>query len=270
MAKDGGCSFKCADSSAWRQDWQCGNSSDFMATGERHGQIPTVPKGFVRFVKLQMINNPVKRKRSWRQRKETSGADRFVTYLYCGDASTVADTTGWTPHCEAFAAARQRARGTSRSLQRGRRGNPCHVNSVEGCLERYPLLKEAGVTLNDFSFSRWKPDNFSGSKLEPPDLSAQPTESAGTFAGPPMQPGTPRHEQQQVDTEVAPVERQGTVRRSPYFTTAPSAVVKSAAAVSPSALKRRRLVYSISSDDDDDEPLAVRQQRMQAAHRQMP
>ena len=209
-----------------------------MAAGEQYGQISPVREGFVRSVKLTKINKPDER--------GGKGADRTVTYLYCGDAIAVADTMGWTPHCEAFAAAVTRAKGTHRNLGCLRRPpGRKRLNSVEECLEQYPLLKEAGVTLYDFNFSLSKRDNFSGGKRELPQLSVQPTGSAVT-AGPPTQPGTPRHAQQQVAPSIQP-----------------------AAAVSPSALKRQRLVYSSSSDDDadEDEPLAVRRQRMEASHR---
>jgi hypothetical protein len=151
MEKDGGSRFKCADSSAWRKDCTCGTASDFMTAGEKYGygQIPAVTKGFVRLVFLTKINEPSARA------QYRSSKDRIANYIYCGDATTVPDTKHWTPHCAEFTAAMARSGGgNKRSLHSVRAQPNGKSNSVEECLELYPLLKGAGVTLDDFSFTR--------------------------------------------------------------------------------------------------------------------
>ena len=97
--KDGGRSFMCAESSAWRTDSKCSESpSDFMTAGERFGEvIPAVPKGFVRWVQLPRINETDERKRGKNDRK--------VCYIYCGEGDTVPDTRGWEPFGAQLAAA---------------------------------------------------------------------------------------------------------------------------------------------------------------------
>ena len=63
--KDGGSSFMCAESSAWRTDFKCSESaSDFMTAGEHFGEvIPAVPKGFVRWLQLSNINEQERQNR---------------------------------------------------------------------------------------------------------------------------------------------------------------------------------------------------------------
>jgi hypothetical protein len=145
MLKDGGISFKCVQSKAWRTDYECDESpSDFMTAGEHFGQlIPAVPKGFVRWTQLGKINKSAR----------TSKSDRRVYYIYCGDANSVPDTAGWAPFGDEMAAAMEGKRGSQRigSLRTGA-GHP----SVEKCLEENPLLVSAGVSQSDFSFSGCK------------------------------------------------------------------------------------------------------------------
>ena len=152
MEMDGGISFKCADSSAWRKDCTCGTASDFMTAGEKYGygQIPAVTKGFVRLVFLTKINEPSARA------QYRSSKDRNAKYIYCSDATTVPDTKYWTPHCAEFTAAMARSGGGNKRSLHSVRAQPNGKgrNSVEECLELYPLLKGAGVTLDDFSFTR--------------------------------------------------------------------------------------------------------------------
>jgi hypothetical protein len=145
MEMDGGISFKCADSSAWRKDCTCGTASDFMTAGQSHGKIPAVPKGFVRFVKLIKINKP----------KNTDREYRNVNYLYCGDADavTVPDTMDWTPLCVEFTA-KVASTGTKGGAQRiyALRPSPsCKVLTVEKFLQQHPRLT---LTLDDFSFTQ--------------------------------------------------------------------------------------------------------------------
>jgi hypothetical protein len=118
MEKDGGCSFKCANSKAWRTDYTCGTVSDFMAGGESHGQIvPAVPKGFVRVVRSLPI------------------------YIYCGDATTVPDTSLWTPHCDEFAAKlERRTDGGGVRLYSLRPRPSAKGKSVAELKEQYPWL----------------------------------------------------------------------------------------------------------------------------------
>jgi hypothetical protein len=93
LAKDGGGSFKCLESAAWRQDSMCGAApSDFMTTGESDAgcTIPPVPMGFVRWQQLRRIHEP-------EQRKELVSRDRDVYYIYCGGHERAPSTSGWTP-----------------------------------------------------------------------------------------------------------------------------------------------------------------------------
>jgi hypothetical protein len=131
MEKDGGSSFKCQDSSAWRKDCYCGTASDFMTAGQSHGQIPAVPKGFFRFVR---------------------GNDRSAQYAYCGDATTVPDTQEWTPLCEEFKAKmKPKAAGGSQRIDRMRASSAGHGKfSVEELMQQHPRLK---LTLDDFNFT---------------------------------------------------------------------------------------------------------------------
>jgi hypothetical protein len=135
MEKDGGSSFKCADSSAWRKDCLCGTTSDFMTAGAKHGQIPAVPKGFVRVVKRMRLKQ-----------------DRNVQYIYCGDATTVPDTSDWTPLCVDFAAKMKLKKVGGAQRIYSLRPQPSNANhSVEELLQQHPWLK---LTLDDFSFTR--------------------------------------------------------------------------------------------------------------------
>ena len=141
--KDGGRSFMCAESSAWRTDSKCSESaSDFMTAGEHFGEvIPAVPKGFVRWVQLLRINELDKRKRG----KD----DRKVYYIYCGEGDIVPDTRGWEPFGAQLAAAMADRCGSQR-IQ-----SLCHPQllSVKRILEENPVLESAGVTLDNFGFS---------------------------------------------------------------------------------------------------------------------
>jgi hypothetical protein len=169
MLKDGGISFKCVQSSAWRTDSKCYESpSDFMTAGEHFStaqqQIPAVPKGFVRWVQLNNINAPSERK----LKKD----DRRVHYIFCGDANVVPDTAGWAPFGEEFKAAMADKRGSQRiSSMRSPQSAPNRL-SVETCLKENPLLKSAGVTLEHFNFSRWK--GFGGATLSSTVPTASP------------------------------------------------------------------------------------------------
>ena len=143
MEKDGGSSFKCADSSAWRKDCLCGTTSDFMTAGAKHGQIPAVPKGFVRVMKLCKINERGRLK---------AADDRNVQYIYCGDATTVPDTMYWTPLCVDFAAKMKLKKVGGAQRIDSLRPQPSSANhSVEELLQQHPWLK---LTLDDFSFTR--------------------------------------------------------------------------------------------------------------------
>ena len=144
--KDGGRSFMCAESSAWRTDSKCSESaSDFMTAGEHVGEvIPAVPKGFVRWVQLLRINELDKRKHV----KD----DRNVYYIYCGEGDTVPDTRGWEPFGAQLAAAMADRRGAQ--LIRALRKNKSSVLAVDSILKENPVLVSAGVTLDDFNFSR--------------------------------------------------------------------------------------------------------------------
>jgi hypothetical protein len=151
MLKDGGISFKCVQSKAWRTDYECDESpSDFMTAGEHFGQlIPAVPKGFVRWTQLGKINE-----RSMRDPK----SDRKVYYIYCGDANSVPDTAGWAPFGDEMAAAMKGKRGSQRigSLRIGAGHHP----SVEKCLKENTILVSAGVSQSNFSFSGCKGANL--------------------------------------------------------------------------------------------------------------
>ena len=146
MEKDGGSSFKCQDSSAWRKDCYCGTASDFMTAGQSHGQIPAVPKGFFRFVTLRKIDTPSTRGQL------ISGNDRSAQYAYCGDATTVPDTQEWTPLCEEFKAKmKPKAAGGSQRIDRMRASSAGHGKfSVEELMQQHPRLK---LTLDDFNFT---------------------------------------------------------------------------------------------------------------------
>lgn len=142
MKVDGGRSFKCADSKEWRKDYTCGTISDFMTAGDSHGTIPAVPQGFVRFVKLH-------RHKGLRQGK--------AHYLYCGEdtptATTVPDTSKWTPCCDEFVA---KMEPTLRTLGGGVKIRMLHARenepggSVEYLKKRHPWLK---LDWDDFSFA---------------------------------------------------------------------------------------------------------------------
>ena len=183
--KDGGRSFMCAESSAWRTDSKCSESaSDFMTAGEHRGEvIPAVPKGFVRWVQLDRINELDKRK---------PGNDgRTVCYIYCGEGDTVPDTRGWEPFGAQLAAAMADRCGSQR-IQ-----SLCHPKllSVKRILEENPVLVSAGVTLDDFSFKYAKsastptvasPEAVASAVQQPsPEFpAAAPLEAATPFAQP--------------------------------------------------------------------------------------
>ena len=152
--KDGGSSFMCAESSAWRPDSKCSESaSDFMTAGEHFGEvIPAVPKGFVRWVQLFNINEQ-------ERRNYLGGAtDRKAYYIYCGEGDTVPDTRGWQPFGGQLAAAMADRRGSQRIQSRLPQPKAWRRSalSVAGILEENPVLVSAGVTLDDFSFSSAK------------------------------------------------------------------------------------------------------------------
>jgi hypothetical protein len=167
MEKDGGSSFKCADSSAWRKDCLCGTTSDFMTAGAKHGQIPAVPKGFVRVMKLGKINE--RRLNLLSGRAPSTSAtpdgrlkaadDRWAQYIYCGDATTVPDTSDWTPLCVDFAAKMKLKKVGGAQRIYSLRPQPAQItkqasnanHSVEELLQQHPWLK---LTLDDFSFTR--------------------------------------------------------------------------------------------------------------------
>jgi hypothetical protein len=169
MQKDGGISFTCVQSSAWRKDSRCSESpSDFMTAGEHFGQIPPVPKGFVRWVQLSNIN-----KLSARNRART---DRNMHYIYCGDGNVVPDTAGWAPFGAELAAAMAHKLGSQKiSSMRIPPSDPNRM-SVERCLRENPILKSAGVTLDDFSFSNGK--QSSTAQLAPLQATAPIAEQA--------------------------------------------------------------------------------------------
>ena len=186
--KDGGRSFMCAESSAWRTDSKCSESaSDFMTAGERFGEvIPAVPKGFVRWVQLDRINRPNKRKHLKDERK--------VYYIYCGEGDTVPDTRGWEPFGAQLAAAMADRRGSQRIL--ALRTNKPSLLSVKSILKENPVLVSAGVTLDDFGFKSAKsastptvvsPEAVVSAVQQPsPELpvppAAAPLEAATSFA----------------------------------------------------------------------------------------
>jgi hypothetical protein len=150
--KDGGSSFMCAESSAWRTDSKCSESaSDFMTAGEHFGEvIPAVPKGFVRWLQLSNINEQ-------ERHKYLGGAtDRNVCYIYCGEGDTVPDTRGWQPFGGQLAAAMADRRGSQRIwCLHPQVDRPSRLSAAR-ILEENPVLVSAGVTLDDFSFSRPK------------------------------------------------------------------------------------------------------------------
>jgi hypothetical protein len=166
--EDGGISFKCVQSSAWRKDSECHEGpSDFMTAGEHfctaQQQIPAVPKGFVRWVQLFNINELSARKAT---------TDRNVHYIFCGDANVVPDTAGWAPFGEEFKAAMADKQGSQRiSSMRPPQSAPKRM-SVQRCLKENPLLESAGVTLEHFDFSRWK--GFGGATLSSTVSTASP------------------------------------------------------------------------------------------------
>jgi hypothetical protein len=110
MLKDGGLSFECAQSSAWRKDSECHEPSDFMTAGERFGQlVPAVPQGFVRLVQLRKVNDRHVQLKAKRKVLTVNGTisttsggdrDRDLFYVYCGEGGVVPDTAGWDPACE--------------------------------------------------------------------------------------------------------------------------------------------------------------------------
>jgi hypothetical protein len=144
MKLDGGLSFKCADSSAWRSDSTCGTASDFMTAGDSHGTIPAVPQGFVRFVKLH-------------SHKGMLQCQGKAHYLYCGDDTTIPDTSKWTPLCDEFVAKMAPA---LRSLGGGVKFRMLHARNIEpgGSLEYLKRRLQAlpawlKLTLDDFNFA---------------------------------------------------------------------------------------------------------------------
>jgi len=145
--KDGGRSFTCAKSSAWRTDSKCSESaSDFMTAGEHCGDlVPVVPKGFVRWVQLHRINEPDER--------NGSRTNRSVYYIYCGEGDTVPDTRGWEPFGGQLAAAMLHRRGSQRICHLRHCTTDPSALSVESILKENPVLVSAGVTMDDFSFS---------------------------------------------------------------------------------------------------------------------
>jgi hypothetical protein len=140
-----------------------------MTAGEHYGQIPPVPKGFVRWVHLRKINEPD-------ARKLTANNDRDVHYIYCGDANVVPDTAGWAPFDGKLAEAMADKRGVVK-ISAMRPPIQAGQMSVQRCLQENPLLVSAGVTLDDFDFSRWK--GFGGATLPStvPTASPAPTPS---------------------------------------------------------------------------------------------
>ena len=185
MLEDGGISFKCVQSTAWRKDSECHGPSDFMTAGEHFStaqqQIPAVPKGFVRWVQLNNINAPSERK----LKKD----DRKVHYIFCGDANVVPDTAGWAPFGEEFKAAMADKRGSQRiSSMRQTQSAPNRL-SVETCLKENPLLKSAGVTLEHFNFTFVK--RSSSAKLAPSGAAAPTAVQASPV---PVQPPLPSPE----------------------------------------------------------------------------
>jgi hypothetical protein len=188
MLEDGGYSFKCVQSSAWRKDSECYEGpSDFMTAGERYGLIPAVPKGFVRWVQLSNINAPSARKHA---------ADRKVHYIYCGDANVVPDTAGWEPFDGKLAAAMKDKQGSQRISSLRPRTQAGHM-SVERWLREYPLLKSAGVTLDDFSFTIAR--RSSSAKLAPSQAAAPTAVQASPV---PVQPPLPSLEEAAAPTAV--------------------------------------------------------------------
>ena len=196
--KDGGRSFMCAESSAWRTDSKCSESpSDFMTAGERFGEvIPAVPKGFVRWVQLSSINEPDKRKHG--------KLNRHVYYIYCGEGDTVPDTRGWEPFGGQLAAAMADRWGQQRiHTLRHSTSNPSKP-SVESILKENPVLVSAGVTLDDFSFKSAKststaavaPSQVAASSVQQPSPelpvppAAAPLEAATPFAQPSCTPNS--------------------------------------------------------------------------------
>jgi len=154
MKKDGGRSFKCADSKEWRTDYTCGTVSDFMAAGESHGPIPAVPKGFVRVVKLSNLDSSAVTK-------------RVPQYVYCGNGTTAPDTSKWTPHCDEFAAKMEKAgaHGGGEKLRKKEAVPSEKKGSVEELASRHPELE---LDLEDFMFA--------------PDLEPASTSSRGRAA----------------------------------------------------------------------------------------
>jgi hypothetical protein len=155
--KDGGTSFTCAESKPWRKDFKCFESpSDFMTTGEHHGRISAIPKGFVRVVHLRKIDE-------LDARKLLTTTDRDVYYFYCGDADGAPDTAGWQPFGEQMAAALEKDGRRLRIL-----GSPLtnQKNSVFECLKQYPVLGDIGVTLEDFCFSKTRSETHPNETLD--------------------------------------------------------------------------------------------------------
>jgi len=188
----------CALSSAWRTDSKCSESaSDFMTAGERFGEvIPAVPKGFVRWMQLNKINEPDKRKHL--------KTERMVCYIYCGERDTVPDTRGWEPFGAQLAAAMADRRG----IQRIRFLRPCGETdrgapSVESILEENPVLGTAGVTPDDFSFRFAKSVStasvapsqaaVSSVQLHSPELPVPPAAAPLEAATPFVQPSCPHN-----------------------------------------------------------------------------
>ena len=206
MLKDGGVSFKCVQSSAWRKDSKSPGPSDFMTAGEHFGQlIPAVPKGFVRWVQLRKINEPDAHKHAY--------TDRTVCYIYCGDANVVPDTAGWEPFDGKLAAAMKDKQGSQRISSLRPRTQAGHM-SVERWLREYPLLKSAGVTLDDFNFSIAK--QSSTAQLAPSQAAAptaeqaspvpvQPLSSSLESAEPSVQPSVPSVQQTSPVVSVQPL-----------------------------------------------------------------
>ena len=165
--KNDGRSFMCAQSRAWRKDFKCSESpSDFMTAGEHFGvAIPAVPKGFVRWVQLRSINEPSER--------GAMKKDRSVYYIYCGDGVTVPDTAGWEPLGEQMAAAMADKRGSQRIYSLHPREYTNNL-SMEKLLKQNPVLVSAGVTLDDFSFTR-SSARLSRRKEQPPSFKTPST-----------------------------------------------------------------------------------------------
>jgi hypothetical protein len=207
MLKDGGVSFKCVQSSAWRKDSKSPGPSDFMTAGEHFGQlIPAVPKGFVRWVQLRKINEPDAHKHAY--------TDRTVCYIYCGDANVVPDTAGWAPFDGKLAAAMRDKQGSQRIVCMRPPPSAPTLMSVERCLQENPLLKSAGVTLDDFNFSIAK--QSSTAQLAPSQAAAptaeqaspvpvQPLSSSLESAEPSVQPSVPSVQQTSPVVSVQPL-----------------------------------------------------------------